>query len=45
MRGGLNAKIVIVPEGIDPDSWVKESCVNDFKKGQKEATDLITFHL
>ena len=45
MRGGLNAKIVIVPEGIDPDSWVKESGVNDFKKGQKEATDLITFHL
>ncbi len=44
MRGGLNAKIVIVPEGIDPDSWVKKSGVNDFKKGQKEATDLITFH-
>lgn len=44
MRGGLNAKIVIVPEGIDPDSWVKESGVNDFKQGQKEATDLITFH-
>ncbi|MBF88049.1 MAG: DNA primase [Candidatus Marinimicrobia bacterium] len=44
MRGGINVKIVIVPEGSDPDSWVKEFGAHDFKKGLKDAKDLITFH-
>ncbi|MEE2876780.1 MAG: DNA primase [Candidatus Neomarinimicrobiota bacterium] len=44
IKGGITAKIVNVPEGNDPDSWVKESGADTFKKGLEDASDVITFH-
>ncbi|MBH31075.1 MAG: DNA primase [Candidatus Marinimicrobia bacterium] len=44
MKGGVTAKIVNVPEGSDPDSWVKESGADTFRREQENASDVITFH-
>ena len=44
MKGGATAKIVNVPEGSDPDSWVVESGADSFLRGVEDASDVITFH-
>lgn len=45
LRGGLIPEIVGVPEGADPDSWVKENGPEPFLKAVKEAAELLDYHL
>ena len=44
LEEGLNVKLVVFPEGEDPDSYVQKIGSEDFLKHiQKDATDFITF--
>lgn len=44
LEEGLNVKLVVFPEGEDPDSYVQKIGSEDFIKHiQKDATDFITF--
>ena len=44
LEEGLNVKLVVFPEGEDPDSYVQKIGSEDFVKHiQKDATDFITF--
>ena len=44
LEEGLNVKLVVFPEGEDPDSYVQKIGSEDFVKHiQKDATDFVTF--
>lgn len=44
LRNDLEPKVVSVPEGIDPDDWVKNEGLEPFKDAVKSAEGLISFH-
>lgn len=45
LRGGLTAEIVEIPDGLDPDGWVKEKGPGPFMDAVKKAKGVIEFHL
>ncbi|MEE9167312.1 MAG: DNA primase [Candidatus Neomarinimicrobiota bacterium] len=45
LRGGLTAEIVEIPDGSDPDGWVKEKGPKPFLAAVKKTKGLIQFHL
>ena len=44
IKNGLNPKIVEMPDGKDPDDWVKENGKEPFLSACDKALDLINFH-
>jgi len=45
LRGGLSPKITQLPEGMDPDDWVKEAGPEPFLQATQEALPLVEFHV
>ena len=46
LKGSLEPKIIIIPDGLDPDDWIKRDGKDEFiSKGINEAVGLLEFHL
>jgi len=45
LQGGLEPLVIPVPEGIDPDDWVKSKGVEEFYNAVKSALALIEYQL
>ena len=44
LKTGLSVKIMQIPNGMDPDDWVKEGGKEPFIKAMGEGKKLLTFH-
>ena len=46
LKGGVEPRIIVIPEKLDPDDWVKNEGANAFKaKGVNKAIGLLNFKL
>jgi DNA primase len=46
LKGSLEPKVIIIPDGLDPDDWIKRDGKDEFiSKGINEAVGLLEFHL
>ena len=46
LKGSLEPKIIIIPDGLDPDDWIKRDGKDEFiSKGINKAVGLLEFHL
>ncbi len=45
LEGGMNVKLVRMPEGYDPDEWIKEKGAESFQKLIDQAMDFFDFKL
>ena len=45
LREGLDVRAIILPEGEDPDSFLKNSDISAFKKIYEEASEFIPFYI
>ena len=45
LRGGIEPLIVSVPDGLDPDDWVRQDGAEAINKKIKTAQPLITYHI
>ncbi len=45
LEGGMNVKLVRMPEGYDPDEWIKEKGTESFQKLVDSAQDFFDFKL
>lgn len=45
LQNGIAALVVQVPEGIDPDDWVRKEGIDAINNGIKNAVPVLNFHL
>jgi DNA primase len=46
LKGSLEPKVIIIPDGLDPDDWIKRDGKDEFiSKGINKAVGLLEFHL
>ena len=46
LKGGVNPKVIRIPDGLDPDDWIGRDGADVFRStGIEEAIDLLPFHL
>ncbi len=45
LKGGLTPEIIEIPEGLDPDSWIKNKGTKEFMKAKDRSIGLIDFHI
>lgn len=46
LKGGVNPKVIRIPDGLDPDDWVSQAGADIFRsKGIDQAVGLLSFHL
>ncbi|MFQ6673290.1 MAG: DNA primase [Fidelibacterota bacterium] len=45
LRGGITPEVVSLPDGSDPDSWVKSTGVKPLLEAIEASSDLLEFHL
>ena len=46
LKGGVNPKVIRIPDGLDPDDWVSQAGADIFRsKGIDQAVRLLPFHL
>ncbi len=45
LKGGLTPEIIEIPEGLDPDSWIKNKGTKEFTKAKDRSIGLIDFHI
>ncbi|MDD9888595.1 MAG: DNA primase [Candidatus Marinimicrobia bacterium] len=46
LKGGVNPKVIRIPDGLDPDDWVSQAGAHIFRsKGIDQAVGLLPFHL
>ena len=46
LKGSLEPKVIIIPDGLDPDDWIKRDGKDEFiSKGINESVGLLEFHL
>ena len=44
LQNNMEPRIIQMPDGLDPDDWIQNQGPEPFKKGIKQAEDLIKFH-
>ncbi len=45
LKGSLDPRVIIIPDELDPDDWIRRDGVDAFQAGINDASPLLNFHL
>ena len=46
LKGGIDSKVIVIPEGLDPDDWILRDGKEEFESnGINKSLELLKFHL
>ena len=46
LKGGLDSRVIVIPDGLDPDDWINRDGKNTFESnGIDKSLELLKFHL